>query len=245
MRTGPSRHRRRHDHRGRPRRRSAHRAHAARSVDTGNSESGTTTLWGRLYAHDATVLDRRLAAMAHGVCDDDPRTLGQRRADALAALAAGAGQLACACDNPRCPTRTGSRDASTGAVVVYVVADSDSIDCSADPQHDGRSAQSRPQAPAAARDPEPVVRAKPAQIVGGWASTGTRTTATTTTTSVTFRTTRNIGRTAGPTIRPGRRPNRRTTRGSPPGSCPAVRSRLTSRVPTAASRYVGGPARAS
>lgn len=144
---------------------------AARSrdlvVDTGNSESGTTALWGRLYAHDATVLDRRLAAMAHGVCDDDPRTLGQRRADALAALAAGSGHLACACDNPHCPTGIGPQDGAAGAAVVYVVADADSIDTPADSQHHGDLPRSRRGDPDAASDPEPVVRAKPAQIVGG------------------------------------------------------------------------------
>ncbi|UQX12610.1 DUF222 domain-containing protein [Candidatus Mycobacterium methanotrophicum] len=43
---------------------------------------------------DAAVLDRRLTQMAHGVCDDDPRTIAQRRADALGALAGGADRLA-------------------------------------------------------------------------------------------------------------------------------------------------------
>lgn len=133
-------------------------------VDTDNSESGTTPLWGRLYAHDAAVLDRRLAAMAHGVCDDDPRTLGQRRADALAALGAGVDHLACACDNPNCPTRTGPQDAATGAAVVYVLADADSIDTPVDPQNNGEFRQCRPGRPA---DAESAARAKPAQIVGG------------------------------------------------------------------------------
>ena len=47
-----------------------------------------------LYSTDAAILDRRLKQMAHGVCDDDPRTIGQRRADALGALAAGSDRLA-------------------------------------------------------------------------------------------------------------------------------------------------------
>lgn len=143
---------------------------AARSrdlvVDTNNTESGTTALWGRLYAHDAAVLDRRLGAMAHSVCDDDPRTLGQRRADALAALAAGAGGLACACDNPHCPTRTGAPDAGTGAALVYVLADADSLDSPVDPLNNGEYRQCRPGAPAGPAD-EPTARGKPAQIVGG------------------------------------------------------------------------------
>ncbi|MFZ0832923.1 MAG: DUF222 domain-containing protein, partial [Mycobacterium sp.] len=34
-----------------------------------------TSVRGSLYATDAALLNRRLAEMAHGVCDDDPRTL--------------------------------------------------------------------------------------------------------------------------------------------------------------------------
>lgn len=143
---------------------------AARSrdlvVDTNNTESGTTPLWGRLYAHDAAVLDRRLAAMAHSVCDDDPRTVGQRRADALAALAAGADRLTCTCDNPLCPTRTGPQDAGAGAALVYVLADADSIESPVDPLNNGEFRQCRPGGLDRPAD-EPAANAKPAQIVGG------------------------------------------------------------------------------
>ena len=51
--------------------------------------SGTAAVFGRLFGPDAAALDQRLAAMARGVCEDDPRTLAQRRADALGALGAG------------------------------------------------------------------------------------------------------------------------------------------------------------
>uniref|UniRef100_UPI00061B2C28 DUF222 domain-containing protein n=1 Tax=Mycobacterium sp. UM_Kg27 TaxID=1545693 RepID=UPI00061B2C28 len=91
------------------------------TVDTRNSENGTTALWGRLWATDATALDRRLTQLAHTVCDDDPRNLAQRRADALGALAAGADTLACACTNPDCPAA--SSDARATNVTVYVLAD--------------------------------------------------------------------------------------------------------------------------
>lgn len=144
---------------------------AARSrdlvVDLENSESGTTALWGRLYAHDATVLDRRLAAMAHSVCDDDPRSIGQRRADALAALAAGADQLACTCDDPECPNRPGGTGSQPGAVVVHVVADAGGVATPVDPERSGDFPQCRPGAPQTRAVPESVVEAKPVQIVGG------------------------------------------------------------------------------
>ncbi len=85
--------------------------------------SGITGISGRLYATDAAVLDRRLMQMAHGVCDDDPRTIAQRRADALGALAAGSDRLACQCGSPECPAS--GDDGRAAGVVVHVVTDAD------------------------------------------------------------------------------------------------------------------------
>ena len=75
-----------------------------RGVHVGSRDDGAgiTGITGRLYATDAVILDRRLKQMAHGVCDDDPRTISQRRADALGALAAGSDRLACTCGSPEC-----------------------------------------------------------------------------------------------------------------------------------------------
>jgi hypothetical protein len=99
----------------------------SRDVTVGdqNHESGTTALWGRLFATDATLLDRRLTAMAHGVCDDDPRTIGQRRADALGALAAGSQELTCRCGEPECPSA--GPDQRATSVVVHVLADAEAV----------------------------------------------------------------------------------------------------------------------
>lgn len=111
--------------------------HSARGrdvvVDTRNSENGTTGMWGRMLDADATALAQRLAQMANAVCDDDPRTLAQRRADALGALAMGAETLSCACDNGDCPSSAGS-DARSTNVTVYVVADQAALNAAADPQ---------------------------------------------------------------------------------------------------------------
>lgn len=123
-------------------------------VDTRNGENGTTGMWGRLLDADATALAQRLAQMANTVCDDDPRTLAQRRADALGALAVGAETLACACGNSDCPSSAGS-DARSTSVTVYVVADQAALNAAADRQlgngepHDnrepaGKQRQARP-----------------------------------------------------------------------------------------------------
>jgi hypothetical protein len=68
-------------------------------------DSGTTPIWGQLLSTDAALLGQRLDTMARSVCDDDPRTLPQRRADALGALGAGSQHLSCMCDDPACPAK--------------------------------------------------------------------------------------------------------------------------------------------
>src|SRR5882757_8397620 len=50
-------------------------------------QDGTGMSWidGKLFSHDAAALDQRLDGMARAVCDADPRTLEQRRADVRSA----------------------------------------------------------------------------------------------------------------------------------------------------------------
>jgi len=96
-----------------------------------DDECDTTAVCGRLYATDEQVLDRRLMAMVEGVCDDDPRTIGQRRADALGALAAGAERLSCGCTNPDCPGT--ACDGRAANVVIHVVTESSALQPQTDP----------------------------------------------------------------------------------------------------------------
>ncbi|OBF17305.1 hypothetical protein A5725_23245 [Mycobacterium kubicae] len=134
---------------------------AARSrdlvIDSAHDESGTTTLWGRLYSTDAATLDRRLQQMAHEVCDDDPRTIAQRRADALGVLAAGALRLTCACDTPDCPARTDCDDQPTG-VVIHVVAEASAVEAKTDAHLSGEIKSQTP-------EPEPPL---PAGAAKNW-----------------------------------------------------------------------------
>lgn len=88
-----------------------------------NHETGTASLWGRLLATDAAVLERKLTQMAHEVCEDDPRTIAQRRADALGALAAGSQTLACQCGGPNCS----APDPRSASVVIHVLADAQAV----------------------------------------------------------------------------------------------------------------------
>ncbi|MFI2838696.1 DUF222 domain-containing protein [Mycolicibacterium sp. PDY-3] len=92
-----------------------------RYIDFGDTDDpdGVVSFWGRMRATDAALSDTRLNDLAHGVCDGDPRTVAERRADALAAVLAGAETLTCLCGDPDC---AGSgKDPRAGAVTIYVL----------------------------------------------------------------------------------------------------------------------------
>ena len=89
-------------------------------------QAGFTSLWGRLYAPDAVLLERRVNEIAHSVCEQDPRTTRERRADALIALAAGHDELACACaDSDFAAARREATPPVTA--VVHVVAHAETL----------------------------------------------------------------------------------------------------------------------
>ncbi|WP_240630941.1 HNH endonuclease signature motif containing protein [Mycolicibacterium sp. GF69] len=97
--------------------------------------TGTASLWGRLTAADAALLERRLAQMLNEVCKDDPRTVGQRRADALGAMAAHADRLTCQCGSADCPSA--GDDPRATSVVINVIAEAAALDAQPDPQMSG------------------------------------------------------------------------------------------------------------
>ena len=92
-----------------------------------SDEAGFTSMWARLYAPDAAVLQQRVDEMARGVCQDDPRTLGERRSDVLTALATGITQLACGCGSTDCPAAAPDATSATPAVI-HMVAHADTVD---------------------------------------------------------------------------------------------------------------------
>jgi uncharacterized protein DUF222 len=142
-------------------------------ITTADRQSGTAALWGSLFATDAALLDRRLDQLADQVCGDDPRTIAQRRADALGALAAGAERLACACGTPECPAALDTDPRAT-AVLVHVIADRASLEAEPDPHTSGALAP-RPLTPdtplreALSPDPHPPapVKLPAAHLIGG------------------------------------------------------------------------------
>jgi Domain of unknown function (DUF222) len=105
------------------RRRSERRAQ--REVWFADLGDGLSEIHGSLLSPDAHALDTRLTRLAGTVCEHDPRTREQRRADALAVLAAGADRLACRCGRSGCAA--GQQPAAT-AVVIHVIAEHATIE---------------------------------------------------------------------------------------------------------------------
>jgi hypothetical protein len=89
-------------------------------------DPGMSLINGTVFATTGQALDRRLDELANTVCDDDPRTIGQLRADALGALAAGGERLTCGCERADCPV--GSAPRQPNSVVIHMVADSATVD---------------------------------------------------------------------------------------------------------------------
>ena len=80
-----------------------------RHIGINASDNGMAEIYGSVAAAAATAFDRRLSQLAKQVCPADPRTLDQRRADALAALTQGH-RLACQCGLPDCGSKTDTTD---------------------------------------------------------------------------------------------------------------------------------------
>jgi hypothetical protein len=98
---------------------------ADREVWIADGVGGIAEIHGSLLTPDARALDKRLDALAGTVCEHDPRSREQRRADALGALACGADRLGCRCGRSDCAA--GKRPAPS-PVVIHVIADRPSLD---------------------------------------------------------------------------------------------------------------------
>jgi hypothetical protein len=141
--------------------RRSRKATCDRDVQFGSpsDEAGFTSMWARLYAPDAVVLQQRVEEMARSVCEDDPRTLGERRSEALAAVAAGIAHLACECGSSECAAA--ARDARRPATaVIHVVAHADSVEA-ARAENGGDTPTPEPSPPAVPDVEDPAPGAAP------------------------------------------------------------------------------------
>jgi hypothetical protein len=97
---------------------------ADREVVMGDVDRGLSEIHATLFAPDAHAVSERLTALAATVCEADPRTVAQRRADAFGVLAVGGDRLGCQCGSSDCPA--GGTAAS--AVVIHVLAERGTLD---------------------------------------------------------------------------------------------------------------------
>jgi hypothetical protein len=147
--------------------RRSRKATCDRDVQFGSpsDEAGFTSMWARLYAPDAVVLEQRVEQMARSVCEDDPRTLGERRSEALAAVAAGIFELACECGGSECASA--ARDARRPATaLIHVVAHADSVEA-AHAENGGDTPTPSP-SPAAVPDVDATSTVEQAQVPPGF-----------------------------------------------------------------------------
>ncbi|ULN47981.1 HNH endonuclease [Mycolicibacterium goodii] len=80
---------------------------------------GVLSVNGRLDAPVGAAFDALLTELAHAVCPEDPRTLDQRRHDAINAILTGT-TLACRCEDPDCAR--GREHPPRGHLVLHAIA---------------------------------------------------------------------------------------------------------------------------
>jgi hypothetical protein len=97
-----------------------------RYVTVIDTEAGMAELTARVFDTTGKAIGKRLDELAATVCGGDPRTLDQRRADALDALVAGADRLTCVCGGETCVSWANGRP--PGNVVIHIVAEQASLD---------------------------------------------------------------------------------------------------------------------
>ncbi|MDG5781025.1 HNH endonuclease signature motif containing protein, partial [Mycolicibacterium fortuitum] len=101
-----------------------------RFVQIEPSTPGMASIWANIDAVEAAALDQRLDAVANTVCEQDPRSHEQRRADAVGPLARLEAQLVCRCGREECPAA--QNRAAADAAVVHVLAGKSTVDGGSD-----------------------------------------------------------------------------------------------------------------
>jgi hypothetical protein len=100
-----------------------------RNIQFDYDGNGMATMFGTLFATDAKAYEKRLNLLAHTVCPGDPRTVEQRRADAVHSITHALDYLPCLCGSDDCP---GPNTPPAGNAVVYVVVNEDTLDDGSD-----------------------------------------------------------------------------------------------------------------
>ncbi|WP_082614098.1 HNH endonuclease signature motif containing protein [Mycobacterium sp. Root265] len=105
--------------------RRARQARQQRGITIEPIGDGMVEIHGRVDAAKGAVFDQGLDALARTVCPDDPRTIDERRADAVEPLTLGAKSIPCLCGREGCPV-TGN-EAPKGHIVIHVLAEQGTV----------------------------------------------------------------------------------------------------------------------
>jgi hypothetical protein len=97
-------------------------------VFVGDVGDGLAEISATVFASDGHAVADRLTALAHTVCDADPRTIAQRRSDAFGAMATMADRLGCRCGRSDCPAKGNV----ASAVTIHVIAEQATVDGTGD-----------------------------------------------------------------------------------------------------------------
>src|SRR4029079_909633 len=97
-----------------------------RYVDIDPGSVGMAFISANIHAAHGAARDKRLDGLAATVCENDPRTTEQRRADATGPLARGEATLACLCGSAECPA--GAERAAATAAVIHVLAEQATVE---------------------------------------------------------------------------------------------------------------------
>jgi hypothetical protein len=100
-----------------------------RNIQFDYDGSGMATMFGTLFATDAKAYEKRLKLLASTVCPGDPRTVEQRRADAVHSITHALDYLPCLCGSDDCP---GPTTPPKSNAVVYVVVNEETLDNESD-----------------------------------------------------------------------------------------------------------------
>jgi hypothetical protein len=96
-----------------------------RYLDVRASNQGMAGIWGNLHVNDAIVFDERINKLIATVCQEDPRTKAQLRADAVRALADRQDRMTCTCGAATCE---GEQVKPERDVVIHVLVEPSTID---------------------------------------------------------------------------------------------------------------------
>lgn len=97
-----------------------------RYVEIGETDAGTGEIRASVFDAVGRALGKRLDELAATVCDNDPRTKDQRRADAIGPLVAKADRWVCRCGRDACLMK--GKRAPASNIRIHVVAEQSTLD---------------------------------------------------------------------------------------------------------------------